>query len=126
MKRRLVFALVILALIMPAIVMADRWKYPTKWTFKTPVDKVFSIAKNLPKKLPLKLVKAMPKEKKLLFKSDWGAMDIPKDVTLTCAKEGKDSTVDVDGASPSQAYQILREIGDQLKQPLPEPPRKHR
>lgn len=103
-----------------------KWEYPKEWAFKAGSGKVMGVVKNLPKTMPLKAIKGKAKGKSVMFTSDFGSMDIPKDITITVEASGKGSLVRVDGAAPTQSYKILREIGDKLKEPLPDSPKKHR
>lgn len=125
-KNILRFLLVLFVLSIPMAASA-RWKPPTEWTYLGSYSKVYNVANKLPKTLPLKQLKASKKYKYIDFRSDWGTMDIAKDIKLIFLTSGKNQvTVKVENAPPLQAYKILREIGDKLKQPLPDAPRKFR
>lgn len=119
--------LIAICIALPLTVLAGEWKYPTKWEFKGSVGLVLGAAKGLPKVVPLKNPKAS--KGMITFDSDWGTMDMKKKITMTftpSAEKKGFTLVDVNGAPPVQAYQILNALGDKLKQPIPAPPKKFR
>lgn len=123
-KKYINWVIFVVLVALPVAAYAGQWGPPTEWTYSAGYGRVRAAADKLPKTMPLKIISAKSKGKQMVFESDWGLMDIPKETTLQFVPTGKQTTVKVTGAPSVQAYRILRGIGDNLNQPLPKPPRR--
>jgi len=125
-NKKIFIIFILIILLFPALSNAKRWRLPKEWTFQANYSRVFKAAKRLPNSLPLERILTAQGQKKMVFISDWGTMDIEREVTLLFFPIDGNTRVKVEGAPAGQAYKILKTLGDKLDIPVKAPKRRFR